>query len=228
MTRTARHSCFRRLLAKTDSQVSNLLTCQEVDSRTVPRVTGEETRSAIKEAALDAFAARGADVPLDEVARTLGITRAAILHHYGSKAALWQEIVAELRATLDGLLGDYQDTATPLLGKAREQFLTRLVETYCDHRKVVLLVLRNVAGNWPEVEAQVARLAGLLVDANPTPIERVIVDSVLGVIVRPVVDPFVDVDDPQTRALLATLAAQVAAQLDGARAERAAGAPVGR
>lgn len=180
----------------------------------MPRTTGQETKAAIKATALEEFASRGTDVPLDEIARHLGITRSAILHHFGSKASLSQEIVVDFQAALERLLDPYRDATPPLPRRQRDQLLSQVVDVYCDHRKVVMMILRDVPASWPHIIEWILRFMELLIGKTPSPEDVIVVDAVLGVIVRPLIDPAVDTDPPRHRALLTAMATQMAGRLD--------------
>lgn len=57
------------------------------------RLDPEATRQAILEAAYDLFAERGAGrVSMSEIAKTAGITKSLIHHHFGSKKDLWNAV----------------------------------------------------------------------------------------------------------------------------------------
>lgn len=180
----------------------------------MPRTTGEDTRAAIRAVALEEFSTRGRDVPLDDIAQALGITRSAILHHFGSKAALSQEIVTEFQVALDEVLDSYEGATPPLPRERRNELLAQFVQVYCDHRKVIIMILRDIPGNWPRIAERILRLVQLLAGDTPTTDNRIIVDAIIGVVVRPLLDPAVDVDHQDTRDLLAAMAAQLAERLD--------------
>jgi AcrR family transcriptional regulator len=81
----------------------------------VPRATKEQseaTAAAVLSSARELFTERGyAAVGLEEVAAAAGVTRGAVYHHYGSKAALFeavheavqQEVAAAIEAATDGI-----------------------------------------------------------------------------------------------------------------------------
>ncbi|QOC93392.1 TetR/AcrR family transcriptional regulator [Micromonospora craniellae] len=57
------------------------------------------TAQQVLDSAIDLFAAKGfADVSLDDVARSAGVTRGAVYHHYRNKPGLFRAAVAQLQA----------------------------------------------------------------------------------------------------------------------------------
>ncbi|WP_432050936.1 TetR/AcrR family transcriptional regulator [Verrucosispora sp. NA02020] len=68
----------------------------------MPRATAAaaaRTAQQVLDSAIDLFAARGfADVSLDDVARSAGVTRGAVYHHYRNKPGLFRAAVAQLQA----------------------------------------------------------------------------------------------------------------------------------
>jgi len=188
----------------------------------MPRTTGEETKAAIREVALAEFATRGYDsVPLEQIAAEVGITRSAILHHFGSKADLLRELVEPFESALDDIMDAYAEVAVPIPLSERSALLTRVVEVYCTHRWVLLMLLRDVSSHWPlhinaRMTARIERLVELLAGEVANATDRVVVDAVLGVVTRPLLDPVTDVDDVHIRRLLVNIALDVAKRLGNA------------
>lgn len=76
----------------------------------------EATRKALLTAALTVFSERGyADTRLEEIAERAGVTRGAIYHHFGSKAELFNVLMAEITERL-----------TPIIGQSVEEGGTNL------------------------------------------------------------------------------------------------------
>lgn len=89
------------------------------------RRAGEETRERILEAAERALVAAGPDgVRLAELARELGITHPAILHHFGSREALLEAVVSRALAHRYAEVIARLTKTDDVLGTARE-----LIET---------------------------------------------------------------------------------------------------
>ncbi|ROR72964.1 TetR/AcrR family transcriptional regulator [Bogoriella caseilytica] len=68
----------------------------------MPRASAAAAAATAREvlaAARDLFASRGfAQVSLDDVAQSAGVTRGAVYHHFGSKQGLFRAVVAQLQA----------------------------------------------------------------------------------------------------------------------------------
>lgn len=188
----------------------------------MPRTTGEETKAAIREVALMEFATRGYDsVPLEHIAAEVGITRSAILHHFGSKADLLRELVDPFESALDEIMDAYAGVKIPIALSERHALLARVVDVYCTHRLVLLMLLRDVSSHWPlhinpRMTGRIERLIELLAGESANNTDRVVVDAVLGVVTRPLLDPLTDVDDGHLRRLLVTIALDVAKRLGNA------------
>ena len=184
------------------------------------RTTGEDTKAAVRHVALAEFAAKGYEITsLEEIANEVGITRSAILHHFGSKAELLREIVEPLEDRLDEILAGYSTTSVPLPAPGRQDLLEALVEAYCEHRQVLILLLRDVSSHWPinvdlRIGPRIARLVQLLVGDQPTSDQRLVIVAMLGVITRPLLDPNIDTDNNHNKQLILSLAIEVSRHLD--------------
>lgn len=72
------------------------------------------TRSAILDAALQEFGARGFDgASMHEIARLAGVHTPQLSYHYGDKRGLWQAAIGLLLAELDTRLASILDPAKP-------------------------------------------------------------------------------------------------------------------
>ena len=188
----------------------------------MPRTTGEHTKTAIQEVALNAFATWGyGGVALEQIAAELGITRSAILHHFGSKANLLQAIVDPFEAALDELLRDQDDASVPLCPEEREILMAEIVTIYCHFHLVLRMLLRDVSSHGPielpqRMNRRIERLVVLLAGPGATKQDRVVVKALLGVIVRPIIDPVTDTDDEEVRDLLVRMVSRTAQFLDAA------------
>src|SRR6478609_10265027 len=85
-----------------------------------------ERRSAIIEAAMDEFIARGfAATRLDDVAKRAGVAKGTIYLHFKDKEALFQELV---RTALVPLIGNL--VTVPAAGGSVREILERFAETF--------------------------------------------------------------------------------------------------
>jgi hypothetical protein len=116
------------------------------------------------------------------------------------------------------VLDPYADAAIPLQTASRKALLASLVGAYCEHRLVLIMLLRDVSSHWPlhvnpQISGRIERFVELLAGARPTSDQRVVVDAVLGVITRPLIDPVTDTDDEPTCRLILAIALDVAKRL---------------
>jgi AcrR family transcriptional regulator len=90
-----------------------------------------DSRTAIKHAALDLLVQHGyRGMSFGDIAARLGITRANIHYHFGSKAALIDEVLADyVETTLSALRAVWQSDASTLTAKL-EQMLSYSRERY--------------------------------------------------------------------------------------------------
>lgn len=108
---------------------------------------GPTTREKIVASALAAFRKRGYQAAtLQEIAEELGITRAAVLYHFGSKAELLGEVVEPYLARLEALVAS-ANLADPPSAAQCQQLLADVLELTLRHAPVVDLLLRDVSTN---------------------------------------------------------------------------------
>ena len=92
------------------------------------RTNGPRTREALVAAALERFAARGFyGASIAEIARELGITKQALLHHFATKEGLYGEVLAGVSARLMELVNEVEAQAPG------EQGLALAAEALFDH-----------------------------------------------------------------------------------------------
>lgn len=121
-----------------------------MDSRTDGRRTGSKER--IRSLALELFTEQGYELTtLNQIADRLGMTRAAVLHHFNSKEALLTSSYGALLQELDlvlGTLGDSQRSTESRIW-AIERFASMVAG---DHGRVLVCAqvnesaLRGIAG----------------------------------------------------------------------------------
>lgn len=72
----------------------------------------ESTRSAVIDAAIDAFVeAGGVEVGLDEIAQRAGVAKSTVLYHFGSRSAVLRSVAVRLFAAQEVHLGAFGDPA---------------------------------------------------------------------------------------------------------------------
>ena len=182
------------------------------------RSTAEVTRTAIRSAAADTFCDRGyRAATLEEIGARVGITRGAVLHHFGSKADLLAAVAGPFLQALSDLL-DARQVADPPTSTQQRAVVTDITDLFLEHRMALRLLVNDVAarvelgsdGRW---DAFRTRLVALLFGDAATASERVSVSAALGALCQPVAGSWLDLDDPRTRRELIGAAVGV---IDGA------------
>ncbi len=113
---------------------------------------GEDTRAAFLRAATRLFAERGFyGTSIAAIAQELGLTKQALIHHFGSKERLYgevlQQIADELVATLIEATSDNADAEAQL-----EQLFLRLHENRKTHPEQTQLLMRELLDNRPRAD----------------------------------------------------------------------------
>ncbi|PIE17662.1 MAG: hypothetical protein CSA65_07895 [Proteobacteria bacterium] len=86
------------------------------------------TRRSILDAAENLFATKGyADTAMSQIARQSGVTKSLIHHHFGSKAALWEEVRGRLKSEYLGSQSNTLDNTEEL---PPAQLLAQAITTY--------------------------------------------------------------------------------------------------
>jgi TetR/AcrR family transcriptional regulator len=162
-----------------------------VAQKTRSRDRGERTRKRILEAAAEFFAANGyGETRLEDVARRVGVQRAALVYYFRGKQDLYDAVLAEAAGDLVGRIQEILRIEAPL----RER-LERMVDLWLDAIRerpwLARLLLRQVAGASPTGEHSFAphgrRLIRLLEKvlkeargpAGPAPIDALHLVSVV-------------------------------------------------
>jgi AcrR family transcriptional regulator len=97
-------------------------------------------RAAIEQSALHIFTSKGYQAAsLDEVAASLGITRQAVLYHYGTKEHLLTALVAPVMEDLERAL-DEVDVDDPPTREQQRAALRAVVASMVAHREAVALI----------------------------------------------------------------------------------------
>lgn len=174
---------------------------------TEPGTAAPDTATAIMAVAARAFRERGYEVAtLDEIANELGISRPAVLHHFGSKQELLDAIVRPYLGEADELFDAWAAEA-PLSPRGQRRFLTALVDMVSDHRDVAALVSRDLTAVPHlapdlQISTRTRNYAELIIDVRGDRLAGVRGLAALGAIARALVAPddLVDLDDPEVRA----------------------------
>jgi AcrR family transcriptional regulator len=91
------------------------------------------------------FADRGFDgTSLRDLAAAVGITSAAVIHHFGSKEKLYGLVLQRLVKSLDGYVVDVDETISP---ETVVRMFERFLDWSFDHRHFAQLLLRELMEN---------------------------------------------------------------------------------
>lgn len=182
-------------------------------------ISGEATKNAIRETAINEFRLHGyRGTSLEDIATQLGITRAAVLHHYGTKADLLAAVLDPYLESLEEIVERYGPTA-PLSLHKRRAFLADAIDAFIAHRDVAGILIRDVTAL---VDPHAVERAGdllasftvLLAGPEPTPSRRLITTAILGAVLRPLTDPTIDPNDDGHRATLIQVAYTLSKMID--------------
>jgi AcrR family transcriptional regulator len=171
------------------------------------RKAPEEIRDVITRAALASFCVHGYDrATLQEIAARVGLTRGAVLHHFNSKAALFEAVVAPCERDLAQLL-DTAVVADPPERSEQEQMISAFTRFVLEHRKVVGLLVRDIGASGQLESARVwsahlRRLTTLLTGSQPEDGERIRTIAALGAILHPAATGALTVQDSAAAASL--------------------------
>ena len=121
------------------------------------RLSGEQRRAAILDAALAVFAGRGYHASsIDDIAREGGVSKALIYEHFDSKQKLYEELLkqhaGELFERLEAAMDEAGDTGADRLATGLDAFY-RFVE---EHRVAWRMLFREA--NDPEMVAVLERI----------------------------------------------------------------------
>ena len=136
------------------------------------RLPASARRRQLLDAALEAFAARGFHATsMNDVAEAAGVTKPVLYQHFGSKRALYQELLDDVAATLEARIHEATATASP-----REQVEAgfRAYFTFVAERRSRFTLLfgsgarrdAEFTGTVARLEASVAEWVASLIDAD--------------------------------------------------------------
>jgi AcrR family transcriptional regulator len=135
----------------------------------MPRSATGGTRSALLDAALDAFAAKGfAGASIREITRVVGVRESAFYAHFASKRAVYDELFAEGGPPVAGrALDALRNESSPR--EFLEQFAASIIEAWSTPRarKVAAMMMRDAfdgeAIGWRTMRASIDGVISLLV-----------------------------------------------------------------
>jgi len=146
-----------------------------VKGATISDLARSDTRGALLAAAKRLFAERGFyGASIAAIAAELGLTKQALIHHFGSKERLYGDVLAQLAGQLTGLVSTSQAREGPP-AKQFEELIARLLANTLDFPNDTQLTMRELldnkarakhAQNWPMREF-LAALAAMIRKAAP-------------------------------------------------------------
>ena len=116
------------------------------------RSTGEDTRAALLQAATRQFADRGFyGTSIAAIADELGLTKQALIHHFGSKEKLYGEVFQQIAdQLLANVLEATSDESDPK--RQLEGLLSTLYDSRTTHPEQTRLITRELLDNRPRAE----------------------------------------------------------------------------
>ncbi len=167
-------------------------------------------RSGILEAARRRFALRGYHrTSIDDIIAEAGIARGTFYLHFESKRAIFDELVAELLATLQGTLWRIDVTANaPPPTQQLDSMVARVLQSLIENREMTSILLREAVGLDEDFDRKLGdfygRIESLLISALETGQEMgllrklspvIMARAVLGMVKETVQWAIVDVGD---------------------------------
>lgn len=173
------------------------------------RRTGEQTKAELCRIAADKFRLHGySGVTLEDIGHEVGITRAAVLHYFGTKAEMLGATVRPFMDALDDLLSCV-GAAGPLGVRQQRAFFAQFVDLLCDNRAVAALLVRDTnahehLGADMQIVDRAARFAGIVSQNGLSRAPTVGALAALGAVLRPVAAPdeLVDLTLQENRQIL--------------------------
>ena len=136
------------------------------------RLPASARRRQLLDAALEAFAARGFHATsMNDVADAAGVTKPVLYQHFGSKRALYQELLDDVAATLESRIHEATATGGP---RSQVEAGFRAYFTFVAERRSRFTLLfgsgarrdEEFAGTVSRLEASVAEWVAALIDVD--------------------------------------------------------------
>jgi AcrR family transcriptional regulator len=90
-------------------------------------MAGKDPRGRLLDAAIDHIAQRGiSDLSLRELAAAIGTSHRMLIHHFGSREALWVEVIRTVEERQRALLGEVSPEPAATVGDAMRQWWTHI------------------------------------------------------------------------------------------------------
>jgi AcrR family transcriptional regulator len=129
------------------------------------------TRQAILSQACSLFCAKGyAGTSMADLAQALGLSKAAIYHHFESKESILKNLVGSTFRDINAIVSEYEKLTVDKIDP--REVLRRFAETVFIHKEVIQLVLSQLPIemmlNSNEHSNFIARLQKILAGNNPT------------------------------------------------------------
>lgn len=116
------------------------------------KAKNSDTKDALISAAYELFAERGYDgVSIAEIAGELGITKQALLHHYGSKEKLYGKVLEDLSNRFDRIVQASVDQNLSAADQFRS-ILRGLYRHMNEQKHDARLIMRELLENKPRIE----------------------------------------------------------------------------
>lgn len=150
------------------------------------------TRQAILENAAELFSTKGfAGTSMSDLAENLGLSKAAIYHHFESKESILQNLLESINEDLESLI-DELEKLPPSKSSTRE-ILRMFSEFVFSHRKVARLVLSEMPAEMKAQGSQshecISRLQQLLAGKKATVEKKIRARVAIGIIAAGIVPP---------------------------------------
>ena len=143
------------------------------------------TREAILETAAELFSTKGfAGTSMADLAENLGLSKAAIYHHFESKESIFQNLLQSTNEELENLINEHKEL--PSSQSEMHAILKQFAEFMFSHRDVVRLALSemhaDVKAQGTQSHLSMLRLHQLLAGKRPTAESRMRARIAIGIV----------------------------------------------